>query len=737
MRSRRRPGSPTTRSERVGCNTVEAQSTGRLLIADDVAVCDHARLVNVDVASYRVYRFVDPDIAGNFIDSDGDGYADRDEGTTADGIGSACNPSSAGAATVNHLAQGSFGSLIDTDGTRRITWRDTSDSGPTNEPGGVFWYRVASVGRSGKVSELGAPVRGLFVDMTKPNRLRTVSMGYCGPDTFLSAVPDSSLFAVDRSGEAAELRLYCMPHQEGLPVFGPLRAEDFVERIQRWVASYPYRDDTASYPGQRVVLIERDPICALALAANCDIEVEVVDPRGRVIGQYAIPDEDGCAFTVETEISCTQGFVAVQPGDVVERPLEVRVPLTEGQCAGISGTIGDKQYRLTTVCGPGTKIVELDPPDLGPAFSCLSVTLYGGGARTPSTDTALPCVTHQKPSAVPPPPRLGSLTFNPDATFGDVTWFAPEQPIGGVLVEFWEAKTGKRNSGFFGPGTVAGAAVEHNDKISLDGPLPQGKEEEWCLRAQAVSQATKEDLGGKLSAWTAPMCGLRMRTTGGVEYLPWPAMKVPEETGADMDVSYFRQDGVLAIQLATIPSGHPDMPKAFSSDDPQTAHAQCGYRPPSCNPDVSPCLCSARDNCDQNPTTYFLDCNYCQAVNKAAGSDTRMVVYRQSRTGDPDGNGPLAPEIGPFIQVSPFLDAPFCMVDIPRGEAVARVWDPFFAMLGFHPGGVNPDAQEFRLYFTDRVPHQIGLEYRYQFAYFDANGEPVSYRSSKWKEVPL
>ena len=124
------------------------------------------------------------------------------------------------------------------------------------------------------------------------------------------------------------------------------------------------------------------------------------------------------------------------------------------------------------------------------------------------------------------------------------------------------------------------------------------------------------------------------------------------------------------------------------------------------------------------------------SVEAAAGSDTRMVVYRQSRTADPDGNGPRSPDIGPFIQVSPFLDAPFCMVDIPRGEAVARVWDPFFAMLGFHPGGLDPDAQEFRLYFTDRVPHQIGLEYRYQFVYFDANGEPVSYRSSKWKEVP-
>ena len=733
---------------RVGCNTVAAQTTGRLEVADDIAGCDDPRVFNVDVVEYAVYRFTDPEVAAAFVDSDGDGFADADEGQSADTPGAACDPRASGAAQDNYLAVGATVIEIDPDGVRRFRWRDTSPDGPAQSRNGVFWYRVASVGSNGLRSELSAPVRGHFVDKTKPDRPRDLRYGYCGTDVSLALVPNDAYQAADYTGQAHELRFYCVsPTSDEVQTPEEREASAFLRKIQGWLGTYPYVDwePEPPEPGApvlfgpaRVVQLARDQICPFvdnAGSMNCEVFAEVVDPRGRVLGRV---DVDACPFTIETDESCDAGFVSVTAGQVLEKPLRVDIPLAADECAGIATTINDRPYRLATVCGPGTKTVEVPPPDLGRRTTCLTVTKYAGGARTPSTGRALPCVEHQVASLVPPPPRLVALTLDPDSTNGQLTWKPPEQRIGGILVEYWNLKSGKRYSDFFGLESAQVPDSDVVDDLPLEAVLPQGTEEEWCVRAQSVAAATPEDNGGKLSAWTAPYCGARKRTPNVnlPEYLPWPKMKVPTQVADDYDVVYFAANGILGVQIATLSANDPDVPRAPPDTPPEEVGGLCGYQPQACNPATDYCFCGIAENCSTNPSASFLDCNFCGAVNKAMGSQGGFAVYRQARLPDPDGPGPLAADVGPYVQATPYLVGPYCMLDLERNQVVTRVWDPFFAVMALPPAAGQTEISQLAIYFTDRTPFQMGVQYRYQFVYFDENGEPSGYRNTKWKEVP-
>lgn len=729
---------------RAACNAVEAESSGRLLVAPTVEGCRNGSELNLDVASYVVYRFTSPDEAGRFVDSDGDGYADSDEGTSTATPGTSCNAAVHGGG-VDHRAEGQLEVVRRADGSALVRWRDRSNDGPVANKGTVYWYRVATRGANGKVSAPSAPVRGVFFDKTKPDRFRLdeVRFGACGPDVYASEAPDVDRFALDTTLEAAELRVLCLPHEE-VPWLVPPPGR-FVDRIRGWVATYPYTQVSpieGDLSQGREVIAPRDLLCAAAFS-GCDLVAEVVDPRGRVIGEAAIPDEQGCAFTVESHESCDAGFVPAQPGAVFDKPLRLDLPLAAGECAGVFGTIGDERFRLGTLCGPANKTMIVPLPELGPTFTCLSVTRYSEGGRVPSTDTNLPCVTVQPPAAVPPPPRLASLVLPADQALATLTWYGPDQNIAGIITERWERTSNARTSEFLPAESLQGASAAHASPLGLPGVLAAGQEEEWCVRAQAVSAATPADMGGKLSEWTGPICGLRRHAPSNPslpEYLAWPSMPVPKKLGDDLVLESFRTDGLLVVQLATIAPGNIEMPHGIPDSEIEAEKCEnaCGCPPAPCEPDNAPCLCTYNGDCGASQPIGTLSCNLCHEVWKAMGEHVRIIAYRQSRTEDPDGSGPLQRDVGPWVQASPMLANVFCSLDLYRANNEAagqKVWDPYFAMLAFAAPGAPANEREYRLYFTDRLPHEVENGYRFQFVYFDEDGDPIGYRETNWLEI--
>jgi len=732
---------------RVACNPVEARVTGRLDVADTADGCESPTTFNLDVERYVIYRFTSPDVAGRFMDSDGDGHADHDEGTTAENQGAACNPNVAGGG-VDHRATGPFEVVNRDDGTRRIRWRDNTPGGPVDQKGTEFWYRVASVGTNGRTSALSAPIRGIFFDKTKPERLTNdeIRFGFCGPDVYPNPVPDVQAWAFDTTGQAATLRIFCRPLGEG-PIVegGPVAPDAFLTRISSWLGDFPYVEVDESHPTEgRVVYPDRERVCPLAASSTCRLEADVVDPRGRVIGQVVIPDDQDCAFTVESHTSCDAGFVEVDHGSVVDEPLTLTLPLADGECAGVFSTINEQRFRLTTLCGPNNKTLVLPTPSLGPARTCLSVTVYSEGGRVPSTDTPLPCTTQIPPGKVPPPPRLSALALPADTPNATLTWAGPDQAIAGIIIEFWDKATPTRTTAFFQADKVTGDQTPYLDEFPLGGVLPAGLEQEWCVRAQAVSAGTPKDLGGKLSEWTTPLCGLRRHApnTALPEYIRWPAQKTPTRVTPDLVLEELRRDELLVVRMGTIASGHPQMPRGvvWSEDESELCENACGCAPPPCNPTVSQCLCISNTDCGRSQPTGTTTCDLCPTAISALGDNRRFIAYRQSRLTDPDGDGPLSADVGPWVQASPLIDKPWCTFDAYRAnnrDVNARMWDPYFALVAFAAPGAPVNEPEYRVYFTDRLPSQVGVAYRFQFVFFDEDGEPMSYRQTQWLEIPL
>ena len=153
------------------CNLVDARTSGVLEFVglDEDCETDARRSVRLDVSDYRVYRFASFEEARLFKDSDGDGFGDtRDKELNGPGAQCAFNPPA-----------GSDNKLVATTGdgltevalprTGRRTMRFYDDA-PKNDPGGVYWYRVASVTPDGRLSLLSAPQRAISPDREMPAR---------------------------------------------------------------------------------------------------------------------------------------------------------------------------------------------------------------------------------------------------------------------------------------------------------------------------------------------------------------------------------------------------------------------------------------------------------------------------------------------------------------------------------------------------------------------------------------
>lgn len=761
----------------------------------DCGVPGRATTVNVAVADYLVYRFETDSEALEFEDSDGDGTPDAAErGVASDGPGAACSPggSSTAAQGARVAVVPATAAILDATGRRVMTFED---SAPAANKGKTYYYRIAARGVNGVVSALSAPVRGAFPDERQPARWddADVAYGTCRPYGEVSASPYGDVLAIDYTGRAAGLRLFCA---EPVPPLSEATAASLPSFIAGRLAGYLGTLAFEAQPalGARVVrATDGTPGAALCTlldsfrgesdALTCTISADVVADDGSVLGTVADVFEGlgdpsyACDFNVETLDDCVgPGFRPITPGQVVGGATKLTVPLTDAtDCAILSASVAGKPYRIGRKCGPGTATWDLELPDLGAGLQCLELTRSNGNQQL-STTTYLPCAK-PKPAVDPPTPGLDQLDLPPTGTTATLTWVAPEGSAG-IVAEWWEEGGTRRGSRFFpASGRFGRVTPALTAPIDLATALPSGATETWCVRARTLSASTPDDAGGKLSAWTpTPLCGVRRAgTTPLPQYLGWPS--IPAATvGSPLDAPrWLAGDGVIAVRVGSIAR---PMSELWPTVD---GAPLCGVSAAT----ITAAACDGVSRCLRySLVSSCLD--FCADVNAAADAARDVMVYRQRRD-------PATQAVTPFVQVTPYLDRPFCTlircqglhdgptraapdcrddagcddhdpctdeycdlgertcqsswVDAcPQGCATyggfllatgreqpwSAVQDPYFAAVPVQ-AGTWPSLD---LLYTDRTPFIGGQEYRYEFVYFDQRGEPYEVRDTPWLLVP-
>lgn len=717
------------------CNLATAQAERRLRFASSGALCGTPaeRTLNLDVSEYVIYLFSTAEKGVGFTDTDGDGYSDlieRVPGAEA-GLtlpGTACDPNRGPREGQSHQLARIPADAFETNaqGRRLFRFRDRT---PARTKGKVYWYRVAAVGRNGRVSAVSAPVRALFPDVEKPRRVpaEQVQFGGCNLRTsFLEGRPD---FAQDTTGLATSVKVACQVlsapggvgnnlamngsqfTQPGVSLSTPFSLRTLVE------AELVLEDGVATYAAD-------ENFCAKAAANACDARTLLfLDASGQIISAAPLPNGDPCEAGASLELDCSDGPARpMAPGEMVFGPVMLDLP-TVTDCVDIFIDTESGRQRLETFCPQkdGQWPWQWTPPSMGADLICLSFSIVNANNQN-STVQQLPCFKAAS-NGPPEPPRVTTVGFAGDTA--TVRWFAPEGPTAGVIVEWYNrAAPLKRSAEFFPHNGRYGAQSRHSGQLALP-PLGDAVQT-WCVRARSAAQARTVE-GQNVSEWSPPVC--RERRPQGVplpEYLPWPTMPSPPATPNALKARLLEHDDHMAILL--------NRNASVWRIGAETCIPQVEAPLPEC--DAASCMTDA-------PLAF--DCDICPRVKAIMGDVRNFVVYRQSKAG-------ADAEPGPFAQVSPLIEGAHCgrscdrpLINInPRQgcfsvrqcEGVGQICAPVLADPWIKPLRYGADDPEewprVGLGFVDRSPYIRGRHYRYQLVFFDAQGEISRHSTTNW-----
>lgn len=701
------------RPGRTWCNLATAATDGRLSFAGGDGDCaTPAGVVNVNVASYKVYRFDDQVRAAQFTDTDGDGVSDAAERDQQAGNlstpGQACDPDAQPVNAINYLVPGVVPRVTRRNGRAVVEVIDPL--GPTLRKDTHYWYRIAAVGRNGRIGVLSAPIRGFFPDLSKPARLDAADMqaGYCPIRVTAGQRLGSTAVVIDETALAVEAEFICN-------------------------GEYRYaREPLIELDGQRGVIVP--------VPRRCNSTVRLYDASGRVIAQaqYTRPElperESDPGFNVRVFQDCANPEALVD-GQTAPTPHLFRVPLNmpPRTCVDLMRTINGRRERLTTLCTPGEAwYSELRP--LSGALACYSAQPVNDNGVT-GTLIPLPCVRAPEVAA-PAAPSLDSFIF--EGRRAIVNWRAPATHIGGILLE-WRQVSGD------GAGDVSGAKYVSAPgdttpgsgfTTTFDVPALGPDTERWCVRARSFGRGG--DPLGQTSDWSADLCIDRAAPgTPLPQFLGWPAVSRARDAGT-LAVRYLEADQAPVIALSDL-------------DTPVVLPAACEVR--NSRNQLVDRVCGGDDACVAGEPHVYLDCGICGRIDAALGDNRRFVVYRQRRD---DGAHTAYAQVSPRIdgmycaascadmfgcvnREGDFLDQAFCslndqaQVACDANRAPEGVFDPYVKLLTFDQADDWPVTT---LAFVDRTPHAAGAEYRYQVVYFDARGEVTAKRTTPWLRVP-
>ena len=692
---------------RTYCNLNSARFDKELRWVPEGENCDDYPQISIDldVAKYLVYRFDKTADAGDFHDSDGDGWADLVERTTLSldppltTPGTACEaglgPVSPPLGTQNHLVGTVLASTAITrpSGRRVLSFNDPI---PVSNKGKVFWYRIASVKASavqeGNISTLSAPTRGFFPNRNRPQRCREQEFVLGERECVYQVInyPDSSDYATDATGDAVSVVTNCN------------NIDQSVLQLTSPIIELPSGERGVSF----------DEALCLPLEQNCiehEVSLSYLSLQGEILGQRDLGYMPGeCDRLSRSRLikDCTDPRIRpVTGGDSVTGNLEIDCPAAVDQCLNIYRDIGGKTYHYKTLCPPFPQPVIFDINDLatlGGDLICLSLALQNENNEV-SSKYRLPCFRLTAIVTGVDPPQPVEIGFLPaGGTLAQLTWIPPEQPVAGSIVE-WYLLGGDKDAAF-------SDFIPHAGKSAKDGsitaevpinpePTTVGWEEEWCFRARAVGHA------GKLSDWSGARCSIRKPVTEPLpDYIPWPKILTPAEMG-DILNRYLQMDGMPVVLLT----------------DPIDLSGCEGDLPQECTPKPKdPCLTRGIENL----TGFYCD-DICEKLKESLGGMLNFVAYRQSteKTTEPSG-------YGDYVQVSPLIDMLYCVSVYRSGLPDGVLQDPFIKLVNFNMG--DPDWDGYRLVFADRYPNIRNRWYRYQLVYFDASGEISGHRQTDW-----
>lgn len=714
--------------DRTYCNLETARFDRELRYVPEGGECENDPQISVelDVSKYRVYRFESQAAATSFQDSDGDGFSDVYERELVGGgvgpeftkVGSACDPAIMPTETpviINHLVGeveiNQSPDQIQRD-SGRVAMQFIDIEVPQNADK-IYWYRVAAYspqgGRliesgpltgefRGKLSELSAPVRGLFHDRTLPQRDDCLDIG-------LTTREDCEYVATIGPAD---------------PVEAPVTARD---DTPEQAANYIEVSCTNPFDGQNLIVTQSmtgDPgagedrtatltneQCATLLPActgASDLELRFYDSSGAILGSDLYDaGQDICPLgTGVLDSVCTER--PVQHGETLIGPPSVDNTCADDTlCTSIYQEIGGKSYKVAQHCAPDP-FPGLNLPGLSGEI-CLSYTLHDENNNV-SAKTYFPCF--HLPTTTPDAPQAVSFTFGVGTENAVMSFVPPEQPIAGTLLEWRQAGVSELQTVFSAhEGRTAQDGVLA-EGIILPTPAPVGDEqEEWCFRARSVTR------DGKISKWSPRRCDLRL--PAGAEYpdyMPWPKIVSPAKGGTDVQASYLHEDQRIVVDMG----------------DPITTFVSCEANDvgETCSGELGGGLCIS------NPNDVYAEStcpDFCSDILSSRTEPIGFVAYRQWGTSAGD------PNASEFQQVSPLVDYVACHdYDFGPGNAGQIMADPFMKLVEFefpHPWSASGP----QMVFLDRSPHIESRWYRYQFVYFDSRGEIESYRDSNWVQA--
>ena len=710
------------------CNLDTARFDRRLIYAsgEDDCQAPGLREVDLDIASYRVYRFASPAEAQAFADSDLDGRADLVERTALPGPpagltdpGTACDPAAWPAGAVDYRVASAPGvyeidvasppppgadwSLGTTsDGRQQLRWRDTDPNGPAGlaQMGDVFWYAVVAVDADGNASPLSAPVRGFFPDRTQPLRDGIVCGRLEECVTWADHLPQYSStlpFAEDQTsgGEADFIRVGCEDVASGNSVYEEEHAVVTLAGGKRGV-------EQSSEDCSRLT-----ELCKSAGRGY----VEFYSSGGQLLGtaEYPAGFRDCPIANAFLSEDCTNSsIVPIRPGEALSTPpICEPAPGAPDACISISRRIGSEKFKVKTHCEPTS--LELDFPSSGGELICLSVALQNAN-NVMSAPYHLNCFSLPSTAPIAPPQPMG-ITF--DATTAKLTWLPPEQNVVGTLLQWRRMDDNSGGAYFYAHAgqTATGGALSYAD-VDLGGIMASGDpDQQWCFMARSIGSDNSEES----SKWSAELCGLRIPPDETYpEYLPWPVVPLPGEL-EEISATYFPYEGLPAVLIGDdvlidwqLTSGVPASCLEEEDKDGQVTDLNC---------------------LPVGPVTGSY-AGFCPAVRAAVAPRLGFVAYRQSRADSLDSDP------SEYHQVSPLIDRIHCWEETrdsaSMGLSVAgHLDDPFFELVWF--SAVSPSwPLEAAVVWVDRTPHEVDREYRYQLVYFSEDGEILGHRTTDW-----
>ena len=628
------------------------------------------KIIQTQVSDYLLYRFDNFADASRFKDSDGDGFSDRAERPSS----MQCQPA---AQAGGSMVMSSFNTQELDNHTRIIV----ADQEPALQKGDIYWYRLAAKSNAGRLSFLSEPVRVNFPDRSLPES-PLVSVSYpgdgsenCGCELDYQTSADPWSFAVDnRLGSS--INLSCNGNSYVI--------------TQKDISSGNASACQANYPPGN-------------LASDCAMGGQISSASSSFSCSDSIPSgTDFCGSGTMTLKPVACDSVAA-PAGVVVGPLTITAKATQlGQCVSIYQQVLGSSFKVSSSCG---KSGRSDTFVFEKGEFCGHAVTHDENNNI-SAATRIDCrqVLDSSASDSLIAPRINTLELGQD--FASVNIALPTQQQTIVEVELVRKLPTQSDVQILRTGIASNA--ENTSNVNFDLPVLAGANDQWCARARI--HGANENVGSpKLSVWSKQRCELRASSAATLpKWLSWPGLK-PANREVDLMVKTNSDFGFSPNSSPVRTGLHIPL---------YTAQNGCRLRPYSITlfGDVEQAPIS------QGSALVNLDCSAVERSTLVGAYSTQLnfIVFRQNRKNN---------QISNFKQVSPLIDYAHWVQTFDEKNALRFVLkDPYI----WASTSDMDEREEISFSYVDRSPLLIGREYRYQFVYFDAKHELVSWRETPW-----